>query len=572
MNIEHIIREACSQEPLEIPCHIAGARHFLIEDPSHVPEIVKRIHDHYALFTLVAVDERLRIARAFKIHYVFSSLERDEFLILERAVKKTKEPTYPSIRSFYPNAAPLEDEIADMYGVFSTDGEIVNACGRTLHPSAYPSKLKPLRRTRRLRDVKERLEKGTREPTKEPPSPSLPFGMFIVPVGPIHASVIEAGHFPFHVAGEVPEELPIRLGYKHRGIEKLFEVYYTLENGVSLAEKVSGDSSFAHSMAYCRAVECLAGVKPPQAAMLWRGVFLELERLYNHIADVGALTHDMAFERPAARIATLREALLQLNEHLGGHRLLRGINRPGGVMMQGDKDLQGASELCSAIVEEFLGIARSVMENPACRDRMLSVGVLDSNEARYATGFVARASGRTKHDIRLQHPRGIYADPKTQEIIRSTIISDDTQHSEKIAPIFEYDLKGDVFARMAIRVAEVETSWHLLEHFFKMIKDVEPHAPLYEPISEALKKVTTMEIGLGYVEGWRGDIVYYLVKGPENSIFRCKVRDPSVFNWHIFPQAVVRKRDASGTLRENLLADFPLINKSFNLSYAGHDL
>ena len=178
-----------------------------------------------------------------------------------------------------------------------------------------------------------------------------------------------------------------------------------------------------------------------------------------------------------------------------------------------------------------------------------------------------------KQDFRLRHPQGPYKHQAIQDLLQATIAEPNGQTAHQL-PIFSDDLKGDVFARMALRVAEVETSSKIIQYLIDGLKAFGANAPTYKPITEQLRNAANFDFGLGYAEGWRGDIVYWVMKGPDNSIFRCKVRDPSVFNWPAESQAVIRKPKGTSTKEhwENILADFPLINKSFNLSYAGHDL
>jgi len=555
---------------IELPRHARRERHLLVNTEDALLRLLRWAKANgYWLLTMAATDERRRLARAFKIYYVL--LLPGEIIIFEYPLSNSKETTYPSIRDIFENAIPLEDEIRDMFGLIAVPEQKNTRVKRhLLHFGVYPEDLTPLRRDITIEAmIKSHREHLSREIARRPTSG----GMSVVPVGPVHAGIIEAGHFAFYVAGEVPEHLSVQLGYKHRGVEKLFESQHTLENGWKLAEKVSGDSSFAHSLAYCRAIEEIARLSIPRAAQYWRALFLELERLYNHINDIGALVHDMAFERMASRMGELRETLLQLNQRLSGHRLLRGVNRPGGVVIHGNSDLAKELIVIQAVVEEFLQSSIRLMENPGCRDRMIGIGVLTKKEAHQATGMIARASGLFMHDTRIQFPQGGYLDEEVQIELRATIEHD--EFSQRVAPIYPDDLQGDVFARVAIRIAEVETSWRLIQHFGKKIQSIEQLDKSLVPIADALWSRPNLEIGIGIAEGWRGDIVYFVMKGVNNNIFRCKIRDPSVFNWHVFPKAVERKQIQYGKkqrIQENILADFPLINKSFNLSYSGSDL
>lgn len=552
---------------LELPRKAANQRHFVIRNAQALRQLLAWANQQgYYLANIVATDDRLLVDRAFKLYYILSGT-KDEIVILEHFVSADN-PVYDSIADVFPNAQPLEKEIGDMFGVIARDKEQrVSGLGFLLHPETYPADFYPLRRRRTLENLQKRFENFSPLATESQPSVHLPEGMLIVPVGPIHAGVIEAGHFPFHVAGEVVEELPIRLGYKHRGVEKLFETHYTLQEGWKLAEKISGDSSVAHAIAYCQAVEDFAQIELPLAIYQWRALFLELERMYNHISDIGLLATGMAYEQAASKLATLRELFVHfVNVPLSGNRFLRGLNSPGRVAPS-DVNLSELSDTLEAITEEALEQGKEIMERQDCRERMLSTGTLTEVEARYATGFIARASGWHQHDFRLRHPSPAYASDHIQRCLQETVTPEEVP-SQRIVPVHFHDLKGDVFARLAIRVAELETSLYLVKGFFEQLSSAKNSCNFEDALQVHLARLPEMSIGLGYVEGWRGDVMYVIFKGMENTIARCKVRDSSVFNWHAFPLAVQRKSDEL----QNILADFPLINKSFNLSYAGHDL
>lgn len=580
MTIDAGLLSLSSNGILELPRKAANQRHFVIRNEQTLRQLLNWANARgYYLSNLVATDDRLLIDRVFKLYYILSS-EENEIIILEYFIPNAAQDTYHSVADIFPNALPLECEIQDMFGIMSNAGEGALQANCILHPEAYPSDFYPLRRRRTLQNLNMRLEKFSTTPENRA-AVNLPEGMLIVPVGPIHAGIIEAGHFPFHVAGEVVEELPLRLGYKHRGIEKLFETHYTLQEGWKLAEKVSGDSSVAHAIAYCQAVEDLAQIELPLGIYLWRALLLELERMYNHISDIGLLATGMAYEQAASRLATLRECFVHfVNIPLSGNRFLRGLNRPGRVAYPSEVslNLKDLFPRIESITEEALELGKRIMEHQGCRERMLSTGTLTKSEARYATGLIARASGFYHHDFRLRHPSPAYASDDIQQYLRDTVTPEETP-SQRIAPVYIHDLKGDVFARLAIRVAELETSLCLSKKFIEQLSSAPENlqrsasTEQEDILKQHLARVPEMSMGLGYVEGWRGDVMYVIFKGMENTIARCKVRDPSIFNWHVFPKAVQRKSDEENdNFLENILADFPLINKSFNLSYAGHDL
>jgi Ni,Fe-hydrogenase III large subunit/Ni,Fe-hydrogenase III component G len=554
---------------IELPRQPENQRHVVVNDGNTLLTILTAAREQNCFLRAMTVtDERLRESRSFKLYYLISDNREDQLIILETDVTKSDDLVYPSVRSIFPAVISTEEQIYDLFGLKADVGMEEAADGFLLHNPAYlfDEPLQPLRRTRTKRGLDQILQSEQKNhlPTAPGWVKSLKQeGVSILSVGPVHGEIIESGQFLFYVAGEVIESLSLRLGYKHRGIEKLFETHYTLETGWKLAEKISGDSSFAHSLAYCQAVENIVNVTPPKTALYWRALLLELERIYNHIADVGALAHEVAYDRAAAQISSLRETVVQLNQRLSGNRFLRGINVPGGANLPASGvDVQAIRQIVEAVAEEFLELAKDVLENPKCRERMLGTGRLTREDAVNATGFAARASGWFERDWRLQHPQGAYDDPEAQNILRSTIVSDGEEDPNRKIPIYPRDLNGDVFARLAMRVAEVETSAKLILHFANHLQDVDLTRPARVSISEKLSRLPGLNFGVGIVEGWRGDVVYMVFKGQEDTIFRCSPRDPSAINWRIFSKAV----------QGNRLSDFPLINKSFNLSYAGFDL
>jgi len=578
MAIDQAFQGISSADVVELPCKASNQRHFVLRREETLRSLLKWAHEqNYYLCNLFATDDRLLVDRTFKLYYLLSSRAEDEIVILEYFVPDPERGIYASVTDIFPNAVPLEREIHDMFGLVAIQPDHSHSRpGFLLHPGAYPAEFYPLRRNRTLSALREkRLTPFSLYDSQAAyTADHLPDGMLVVPVGPIHAGIIEAGHFPFHVAGEVVESLPIRLGYKHRGVEKLFETHYTLQDGWKLAERVSGDSAVAHSVAYCQAVEDLAQIDIPAVIYQWRALFLELERLYNHISDMGLLATGMAYEQAASSLATLRELFVHfVNQRLSGNRFLRGLCFPGGVRSPERGILGELYPHMAIVVEEALRWGQAMMEMPECRERMLTTGILTRDEARYATGIIARASGWTTHDFRLQHPSPAYATSEVKKLLLETITQED-KTSPRLVPVYAHDLAGDVFARLAIRVAETETSLYLVRELIKALED-QAHDPSPAiSLDKSLTRMPEMTMGIGYAEGWRGDVMYVVFNGPGNTIARCKVRDPSTFNWHVFPEAVMRKKADrnNGKFLENILADFPLINKSFNLSYAGNDL
>ncbi len=561
------------------------------------------------LVTMVATDERYLEDGCFKLYYVFSHENKDHFLILEYPLRDLvlserllpENPLsgyllsgrcYPTIRHIFAAAASFEREIFDLFDLVAVvvdDAETISSAdplsdfvpSSFLLHNPYPPHLAPMEVSKRVDDIKKKIEEYT-TPFINPGKGKVEEVLF--PVGPIHAGVIEAGRFSFHIAGEVVDEVDIQLGYKHKGIEKLFQAKFSILDGWQLAERVSGDSSFSHSMAYCHAVEALARIEIPSKATLLRGLYLELERLYNHVGDSAALARDVAFDLVASEIAVIREYLVRLNAELSGHRFLRGTNRPGGVVLplrqvkvlnrayidalthKVSRNRFGSLE---ELIEEFRELGELLIRTPAFRERAINTGNLKTDQAlkHGATGLVARASGIGQRDFRVNHPSGIYQlEPDLQ--MKVGLRTQLQKNEEPKRP----RMSGDVFSRLDMRLHEVNTSFQVIQHILGTL-EISPSDTLIEPfIDEAIRRAENFEFALGYVEGWRGDIVYWVMKDRFNRIFRCKVRDPSFLNWPALRVAVIPDDPDQPDATGNILPDFPVINKSFNLSYSGHDL
>jgi Ni,Fe-hydrogenase III large subunit len=360
-------------------------------------------------------------------------------------------------------------------------------------------------------------------------------GVFEVPVGPIHAGIIEPGYFRFSVAGEPIMQLEIHHFWKHRGVEKLFE-QLRLTEAVPLAERVSGDTTFGHSLAYCQAVETLLGIDVPVRARYLRSLFLELERLHNHLGDIGAICNDTAYALAHAHCGRMKERIMQLNDRLTGSRFLRGVNRVGGVALDlTDPNIALVTKELDAIEPDFTELEGILFANASLTDRLETTGVLSEHIVwdHAAVGVVGRASGIDR-DIRRDRPFAAYdeLEPKVM--------------------LYRY---GDVRARLRVRMDEFHES-------ARLIRAVRARMPQGPVLAETTHEARPGEWALSAVEGWRGEILYMVMAGEQGQIHRCKVRDPSFVNWPAIQWAVLG----------NIIPDFPLINKSFNLSYAGNDL
>ena len=353
-----------------------------------------------------------------------------------------------------------------------------------------------------------------------------------IPVGPVHAGIIEPGHFRFTANGETVVRLEERLGYVHKGIEALM-AGASIERAASLAGRVSGDSTVAHALAYSRAVEDALGARVPPRAVWLRALAGELERLANHFGDIGAVCNDAAFSIMHAGCGWLREQVLRASSACFGHRLMMDRVIPGGM----ERDLApGGAEHLSALVaiarKRFPELVHLYENTASLKDRTVSTGILSPALARQyaAGGYVGRASGR---DFDARRSPGY---PPYDEL-RFEVPSVQA---------------GDVNARVWIRIQEVEQSIALLEQILGRL----PAGPIFAPVSARQGE------GAALVEGFRGDIFAWVRIGTGGLVERCHLRDPSWFQWPLLEAAI----------EGNIVADFPLCNKSFNCSYSGHDL
>ncbi|MBX3341525.1 MAG: NADH-quinone oxidoreductase subunit C [Nitrospira sp.] len=493
-----------------------------------VPAVARYIHTdpglRGSLSLLWAIDHRPRDARD-ELWYLFTLAACKDWLLLTVDLAEG-EREFASITPMVHAAKWYEREIRDLFGLIPVGHPDMRRLVRHEH---WPKGMHPLKKEFAWDQVLERAqgEYAFRKIHGD--------GVFEIPVGPIHAGIIEPGHFRFSVAGEPILQLEVRHFWKHRGVEKLFE-QQRLTEAVPLAERVSGDTSVGHSLAYCQAVETLLGMTVPPRARYLRSLFLELERLHNHIGDVGAICNDTAYALAHAHCGRLKEQLMQLNDGLTGSRFLRGVNRVGGVSidLSGVQLSQVDAEL-QAIEQEFSGIEKILLANASLTERLENTGVLSERIAwdHAVMGVVGRASGIDR-DLRRDRPFAAYHECQP-----------------KVA-VYRY---GDVRARMRVRLDEVHDSMRLIHTLRRQL----PMGPLD---AQAVEPATPGQWAISAVEGWRGEILYVVMAGEEGRIHRCKVRDPSFVHWPAIQWAALG----------NIVPDFPLINKSFNLSYAGNDL
>ena len=509
-----------------VPAYSAGGLVQYRVEKSRIPELTRFLHEKARgrLALLFAVDCR-PLDEKYEIQYLFA-FGSDHPWVLLTIELAGQDRLFTSITPSVHAAQWYEREIRDLYGLIPQGHPDLRRLVRHEH---WPKGTHPLQKDfpwnktigRQQADYRFRHIEGE--------------GVFEVPVGPIHAGIIEPGHFRFSVAGEPIMQLEVRHFWKHRGIEKLFE-QQTLSTAIALAERVSGDTTIGHSLAYCQAAETLLHIEVPRRARYLRSLFLELERLHNHLGDVGAICNDTAYALAHAHCSRMKELLLQLNDRLTGSRFLRGTMVIGGVT----KDVSAIErsevvDVLNGIEKDFAELESIIFANASLTDRLETTGVLTERTGwdHGVVGVVGRASG-IDQDVRRDRPFAAYDEVPV-----------------KIA-LYRY---GDVRARLRVRMDEIHES-------IRLIREIRASIPQGPVAAAADHRPQPGQWALSAVEGWRGEILYFIMTGEHGSIHRCKVRDPSFVNWPAIQWAVVG----------NILPDFPLINKSFNLSYSGNDL
>jgi len=425
--------------------------------------------------------------------------------------------SYPSVAAHHPPAIRLERAIRDLFG-----HEAIGA------PDTRPWL------DLGFWDIRHPLGQAS---TAQPPEPYvfLPAegeGLHQIPVGPVHAGIIEPGHFRFTANGEHVVRLEQRLGYVHKGIESLM-TGATLQKAAKLACHTSGDSAVAYSYAFAQAAEAVLQVSPPPRALYLRALMAELERLANHFGDIGAICNDASFSLMHAQCGILRERTLRAADTSFGHRLMMDVIVPGGVAR--DITANGISEI-RALLAEIRRVFPRLIElydnTASLQDRTVTTGIVRKEYVQQfgAGGYVGRASGRA-FDARRAFGYSPYGGLEFE------------------VPVLE---AGDVNARVWIRIREVEQSVSLVNQIIDRL-------PTGPTLAITLPKAGE---GLGLAEAFRGDVLIWLRLNADGNVGRCHLRDASWFQWPLLETAI----------KDNIVADFPLCNKSFNCSYSGHDL
>lgn len=449
-----------------------------------------------------------------------------QYLLLRTEVSEDK-PELSSLASIYPAANRAERHVYDMFGVCFVDHP--NLIRWTRH-KAWSAQAFPLR--------KNFIAPVTTE--NVPPDIDYPFnkiegsGVCEVPVGPVHAGIIEPGHFRFHIAGEAILNLEERLGYVHKGIEKLAEGR-NVDGLIRLAGRVSGDSTVAHAWAACQACENAAKIEVPERALFIRAIMAERERIANHLGDVGAICNDVGFAFAYYQLSRLRELWQRTNADIFGHRFMMDCLIYGGVKNDlSHENIKSMQEQIDSFRKEATEIFAIIDDNNSLQDRLKTTGILTTENAKKmgALGTVGRASG----------------------------VSFDLRHDVAYAPYDKINIhvpvftKGDVASRVKVRTVEILISLHLLDELLMKL-------PSSAILAKEKSSLNNGE-GLGLIEGWRGEILTYVSFDSEGKVSRFFPRDPSWLNWPTLELLI----------QNNIIPDFPVCNKSVNSSYSGHDL
>jgi Ni,Fe-hydrogenase III large subunit/Ni,Fe-hydrogenase III component G len=486
-----------------------------------LPDLCQAVKDRGGrLAALWGTDERDR-GEGYALHL---ALAKPEGMLWLKSALPADRPRYPDLSPIFYPAQRMQRAARDLLGI---DADAADRRPWLRH-SAWRESDHPLRRDQAAATA---YENGVDE---------YPFvsvcgdGVHEIAVGPVHAGTIEPGHFRFSIVGEKVLRLEERLGYTHKGVDKRFQGMAMAE-GAKLAGRVSADSTVAYAWAYSMAAESIAGVKPPQRALMLRALMLERERIANHLGDLGYLGNDGGLAFGLAQFMRLKEDVLRLNHGLFGHRYLMDRIVPGGVACDLAHDGTDAIRAeCDALEREVRLLKDIYDDHSGLQDRFLTCGRLSAGTAAElgVIGLAGRASGQP-WDARVQVKPAPY---------------------DALDARMKIHKNGDVAARVILRFDEIFESLRLVRAIIGRI------AP--DEIAVPLPAVPAGRMGLGWIEGWRGESVVALESGEDSRIRGCHAHDPSWQNWPALAFAVFN----------NIVPDFPLINKSFNLSYSGCDL
>ncbi|MDA8227723.1 MAG: NADH-quinone oxidoreductase subunit C [Desulfitobacterium hafniense] len=500
-----------------------------VDDLPKVLEYLLTLPERPVWLTHVMNDER-ELGHGFTL-YLLLHLIGDFTLTL--AIKGLDD-SFPSLTPIFPAFNWAEREAQDLFGL-KAKGHPDNR-PLILHPG-WQIGFHPLRK-----DIpSESLNDDKYKSVPLPVPNALGEGIFEIPVGPIHAGIIEPGHFRFQTIGETVLNLDAQLFYTHKGIEKLLEGKDLLE-GLSIIERLCAVCTVSHSLAYCEAVEKLADIELTRETLLWRTILAELERLYNHIGDIGNMCAGVGFALGNANGLQGKERLQRLNHEVFAHRFLRGVVVPGGLKIIPDsKSLYALKNHLTEIARDFEEWIPLILECYEFRQRAVTTGMLKRESAidLGVTGVAARASG-VNFDWRTAHAHLLYPELAVKPVVEET---------------------GDVWARISVRVCEVRESFRIIMTLLREVIITGESAVKVSPERSGQVrnlKLPPLQIAWGCAESPRGTDVIWLMTDEQGKIFRCRIRTAAYANWPAVPLAVLG----------NIVPDFPLINKSFELCYS----
>jgi Ni,Fe-hydrogenase III large subunit/Ni,Fe-hydrogenase III component G len=493
-------------------------------------------------------------------HALHVALINESGLVCLHVSLPKKRPAYPDLSDLFPAADRMQRAVYDLSGILA---EGAHDQRKWLRHAAWDADNFPLRKdfvsnphldqdepNPSLPPVRGKarmgVDMGDYPPPNLPPekgeeyADDYPFvqvegqGVHEIPVGPVHAGIIEPGHFRFSIVGEKVLRLEERLGYTHKGIEKRFESTSLLQ-GAKLAGRVSGDSTVAYAWAYAMAAESIAGVTPPERALWLRALLLERERVANHLGDLGYLGNDVALSFGFTQFWILKEQVLRTNAALFGHRYLMDAIVPGGVAVNLDASGKAVIEYECEMLEQQIAIMHGIYDvHAGVQDRYIGTGCVAPKLAAQLglCGLAGRASAQA-WDTRVQFPCAPY---------------------DKLEVQMATHRNGDVAARVSLRFDELTESLRLQR---KILANL-----LGDDIVSPIEKLSANSFGIGMVEGWRGEVLVAIHTDANGYLTRVHPHDPSWQNWPALEHAIL----------DNIVPDFPLINKSLNLSYSGVDL
>jgi Ni,Fe-hydrogenase III large subunit/Ni,Fe-hydrogenase III component G len=519
---------------LIISTYLPNAKHsshngnvvFVEVDQIHIKDSLRALYREAKLpLKSVFAEHSPDLSDKFAIYYVFAVPEKNTYIVPFVYASDTE--SFVSVADEMHEFSAYEREIKTMFGLVPLGHP--NPRSTVIHAN-WPKDVFPLRK-----DVAWDTRPSMIDDFSYPFFEVKGEGIYQIPVGPVHAGIIEPGHFVFSVLGEEIQQLDAQLGYVHKGVEKLFE-QLPHESHLKLAEHVSGDSTVHHALAYAQAIEQIIEAQVPLRAQYLRTIFAELERVANHLNDIGFIMLDTAFSFGGAHGARLRERIMQWNEKLTGSRFMRGVICVGGVT----RDI--SHEVIKELIDDLKVIERDFHEV-----------IMIAEKSATLANRVDR-TGILKAEIAQDY--GVVGVP-----LRATGIARDARKDFAYAAYEKFDFsvatrhEGDVAARMWVRIYEVYSSLAIIREALHKL----PSGAISTPTDGQLRPNKT---GISVVEGWRGDIVYVVRTDDNGKISRVKVRDASFLNWQAFPHVV----------EGEMVPDFPLCNKSFNLSYTGNDL